>query len=196
MKYNFETSLVSERKQAENADAFYRDILKVSEIRRFNNDTPYDLEMQQQDVDVLLTLNGVSYKISEKFREKDYADLYVEVFSKYPHKHGWLHNGSPNAVMYFTPKAVYWITHKSLSDFCLKSLFPIISTGWFDELFKSDKFILSKQLLFNGKKQKIYLIKAQSDADDGCCWTTIGISAPFSFFVENGVKVLEIHQYS
>lgn len=191
MKYSFETSLINERKHAEKADAFYKNVLQISEIIRYNTDSDSDLKMQLQDVDVLLRLNNISYKVSEKFREIDYADLYIEVFSKYPQKKGWIHHGSANAVLYFTPKTVYWITFKSLSDFCLKTFFPLLPKVWFQELYKSNKTFFSKEFLFNGKIQKINLIKAQSVSSDGCFWNTIGISVPFLFLKENGVKFIE-----
>lgn len=187
MIHNFKSSLEHEREQASKADAFYRDVLKASEIVRFNSDSEADLEMQRQDVDVLLTLNDITYRISEKYRDKDYGDLYVEIFSKYPQKPGWLHTGSPNAILYFTPKTVYWITHKSLFAFCQEVLFPLISPGWYEELFQSNKSIISKPLLINRKFIKINLIQAHNH--DGADWETIGISAPFRLFEENAVKI-------
>ena len=95
--YNFKYSLQHEKDQAVKADQFYCNILKATEIQRFNVDSETDMEMQRQDVDLLLTLNGLTYRISEKFRDKDFGDLYVEVYSKYPKTPGWLHTGSPNA---------------------------------------------------------------------------------------------------
>lgn len=187
MIHNFKSSLQHERNQAAKADFFYTDVLKVSEIKRFNSDSEFDMEMQRQDVDVLLTLNGITYRVSEKFRDKDFGDLYVEVYSKYPKTPGWLHTGSPNALLYFTPESVYWITHKSLASFCFQTLFLQIPQSWYDELSFSTKVIISKQLQLNGKYFKINLIKALNK--DGSTWETIGISAPFWIFEQNGVKI-------
>ena len=185
--YNFKYSLQHEKDQAVKADQFYCNILKATEIQRFNVDSETDMEMQRQDVDLLLTLNGLTYRISEKFRDKDFGDLYVEVYSKYPKTPGWLHTGSPNAILYFTPKSIYWITHKSLSTFCLQTLFPQIPQTWYEEIFHSSKVIISKQLNINGKTFNLNLIKANNQ--DGSIWVTIGISLPFWVFEENGVKV-------
>jgi len=190
MLHNFKASLNHERELSAIADRFYRDVLKVSEIKRFNSDSEADMEMQRQDVDLLMTLNETTYRVSEKFRDKDYGDLYVEVFSKYPKTQGWLHTGSPNAILYFTPESVYWITHKSLSAFCLKILFPLIPEKWYDELFQSHKTIISKRIFLNKKLIRINMIQAHNH--DGAAWETIGISAPFSFFEENGVKIKRI----
>jgi len=187
MLHNFKSSLNHEREQAERADRFYRDVLKVTEIKRFNTDSDADMDMQHQDVDVQLTLNGLVYRVSEKFRDKDYGDLYIEVFSKYPHTPGWLHTGSPNAILYFTPQCVYWITHKSLAEFCLKTLFPQIPANWYEELYLSHQTIISKRILINKKFSAINLIQAHNK--DGKSWETIGVAATFSFFEENGVKI-------
>ncbi len=191
MIHNFDLSQQHERDQAEKADTFYRTELFATEIRRFNTDSIADMEMQRQDVDVMITLSsGLTYKISEKFRDKDYGDLYVEVFSKYPSTPGWLETGSPNAVLYFTPSSVYWITHKSLASFCLNVLFPSIPHTWYSELFESHQTITSKYIKIKGELVKINLIQAHNFLPDGTKWETIGISIPFSILQKNGVKIM------
>jgi hypothetical protein len=190
MIHNFELSLMHEREQSKVADSFYRDILKVTEIKRFSSDSETDMEMQRQDVDVLLTLNGITYRVSEKFRDKDFGDLYVEIYSKYPNTPGWLHSGTPNAILYFTPKSVYWITHKSLATFCLGALFPLIPIDYFQELIQSQYSIITKTIHVNNTPIKINLIQAHNSPTEGKKWVTIGIiSAPFKFFEVNGVKI-------
>lgn len=185
--HNFKASLQHERDQAAKADRFYLEVLKVSEIQRFNSDSDADMEMQRQDVDLILTLNNINYRVSEKFRDKDFGDLYVEVYSKYPKTFGWLHTGTPNAILYFTPEQVYWITHQSLSTFCIEILFPCISDGWFEELILSPKSIISKQLVLKNNQYKINLIQAHNH--DSADWETLGISAPFELFEDFGVKI-------
>jgi hypothetical protein len=187
MLHNFKSSLNHEREQTGKADRFYCEVLHATDIKRFNSDSEADMAMQRQDVDLLLTVNDTVFRVSEKFRDRDYGDLYVEVFSKYPHTPGWMHTGSPNAILYFTPETVYWITHKSLSAFCLDVLFPVIPEKWYEELFQSHKTIIPKQILFNKKFIRINLIQAHNK--DGASWETIGVSAPFSFFEENAVKI-------
>ena len=189
MFHNFENSLLHERQQTSMADAFYHDVMHVSELQRFNSDSDADMEMQRQDVDLLLTLNGITYRVSEKFRDKDFGDLYVEVFGKYPDTYGWILTGSPNAILYFTPKKVYWITHKSLAEFCHKTLFPLIPPSWYQQIYSSPKTIISKQLLLSHKFIKISIIKAHNHPTKGKDWDTIGISIPFSVLSVNGVKI-------
>lgn len=186
MLHNFKASLNHEREQTALADLFYRDVLKVNDIKRFNTDSEADIEMQRQDVDLLLTLNGTIYRISEKFRDKDYDDLYIEVYSKYPKTLGWLHTGSPNAILYFTPTSVYWISHKSLYAFCVETLFPLFPKTWFLQLHQSRKTIVSKRLILNDKSFTINLIQAFNQ--NGAKWETMGVSVPFDILEENGVK--------
>jgi len=187
MLHNFKNSLQHEREQTFKADQFYKEILKASEIKRFNSDTEDDMIMQRQDVDVLVTINDIIYRISEKFRDKDYGDMYIEVFSKYPNKMGWLHTGSPNAILYFTPHSVYWITHKSLKEFCFQKLFDVIPANWYHDLYQSDKTIEAKSIVLDETRIKLNLI--QSHNKDGKVWETIGISLPFDMLEKFGVKM-------
>lgn len=189
MVHNFEKSLQHEREQTQKADDFYKKVLNVSKIKRFNTDSNADMEMQRADVDLILSLNDVNYRISEKFRDIDYGDLYLEVYSKYPKTEGWMHSGSPNAILYFTPFTVYWITHKSLSEFCFRKFFPLIPTHWYHELYLSKKTIISKRIILEGESNKINLIQSHNQPTNGQNWVTIGISAPFTLFEKNGVKI-------
>jgi hypothetical protein len=192
MVYDFNESLHQEIKKAKNADIFYKNQLGASKIVRFDSGSKEDMIMQHQDIDVLLTIGELTYKVSEKFRDKDFGDLYVEVFSKYPGTNGWLQTGSPHAILYFMPKTVYWITHKTLAAFCLNELFPAIPHKWFAELYNSHRTIVSKTLIFKSLPIEINLIQAHNQLPDGIKWETIGISAPFDFFEKNGVKIRKI----
>lgn len=186
MIHNFRKSLNHEREQSDYADQFYRNVLEVSEIKRFNSDSEADMVMQKQDVDVLLTLKGTTYKVSEKFRDKDFGDLYIEVYSKYPHVEGWLHTGSPHAILYFTPNSVYWITHKSLKEFCFEKLFLQIKSDWFEEIYNSGKTIQNKKITIDEKTFRINLIQAHNK--DGKEWKTMGVSVPFEMLEKADVR--------
>lgn len=190
MIHNFNKSLKHEREQTVFADIFYREVLHVSQIVRFSSDNEDDMLMQKQDVDVLLTLNGITYRVSEKFRDKDFGDLYIEVFSKFPLVKGWMHTGSPHAILYFTPNHVYWITHKSLKEFCLNHLFQSLPTEWFDDLFKSGQTIIKKTVKINETSFNINLIQAHNH--DGKKWKTMGLSIPFEILEKFGVKFMKI----
>ena len=148
------------------------------------------MKMQRQDVDVLLTIHETTYRISEKFRDKDFGDMYIEVYSKYPESPGWLHTGTPNAILYFTPKSIYWITHKSLSAFYSDMLFPLIPDSWYWDLFQSHKSIISKRITLKNSPVIINLIQAHNAVSDGALWETIGFSIPFEILQQYGVRIM------
>jgi len=189
MVHEFEKSLHYEKSQFGRADAFYREVLLVDEIIRFATDSKEDMKMQLQDIDVELTKNNHAFYVSEKFRDKDFGDLYVEVFSKYPHTRGWLETGSADMLVYFVPEAVYCCNAQILLKFCVNKLFPEIPDEWYKEIFDSDTSIISKNLNFSGQQTIIHLIKANNQAADGTRWCTIGISVSFDFLKNNGLDI-------
>lgn len=191
MIHNFEQSLIDEKKLSTRADKFYREVLNVSDIKRFNSDSESDMEMQRQDIDLLLTLKEITYRVSEKFRDKDFGDLYIEVFSKYPQTPGWLISGTPNAILYFTPFSVYWITHLSLKNFCQKTLLPAIPENYYSKIFKSGKTIISEKIKMNDEIYDINIIQAHNHPTEGSNWETIGISIPFEVLEKFNVKLLK-----
>jgi hypothetical protein len=190
MIHQFRKSLQHERDQADKADCFYRDVLKATDIVRFNSDTDADMLMQRLDIDLLLTIRGTTFKISEKFRDKDYGDLYIEVFSKYPHTKGWMHTGKPNAIIYFTPNSTYWITHASLQDCFEKNIIPAIPDSWYEELYQSKLSKCTKKVQINGIETNIQLIQAHNF--EGKAWDTIGFSIQFDVLSKLGVKFKKI----
>lgn len=190
MIHQFKKSLQHEREQANMADKFYVEMLHATDIERFNTDSETHMEMQRQDVDLQLNIRGTNFRVSEKFRDKDFGDLYIEVFSKYPHTMGWMHTGSPDAIVYFTPQTVYWITHKSLKAICDELLFPAIPATWYEEIYKSKKTIVSKNLLLKDTNCKINLIQAHNF--DGKSWETIGVSIDFNILEHFGVKFRKV----
>lgn len=186
MIHQFKKSLQYEREQTHEADKFYIEVLHATDIVRFNSDLETHMEMQRQDVDLMLNIRGTSFRISEKFRDKDFGDLYIEVYSKYPHTLGWMHTGSPDAIVYFTPRSAYWITHKSLIDFCKNTLFPAIPVGWYSEIFESHQSIVSKKIILKDITTNIHLIQAHNF--EGKAWETIGLSIGFDVLKHFGVK--------
>lgn len=189
MIHNFRKSLLYERSQAPLADRFYREKCLAVDICRFNNDTASDMEMQYLDIDLQLKIKERTYLISEKFRDKDYGDMYLELYSKYPLVKGWMHTGRPDAIVYFTPANVYWINHNSLKRFFTEQLFPKIDEKLYSSLVDSEKNIVSYRITLNGEKEKINLIKA--DNKDGNEWTTLGISVSFDALNRHGVRFLK-----
>jgi hypothetical protein len=191
MLHNFNQSLLHEREFAKRADNFYREQMNATEILRYNSDDERDMDFQHRDIDVTLTINGKQYNVSEKFRDADFGDLYVEIYSKYPTVFGWIHTGSPDFIAYFVPKSVFLIAHKALRRFCLETLFPLVPQNLLDEIFKSGQASIIAHIILNGKSEKIRIIQAHNKTDDAS-WETIGIAAGFNLLIQNGVKIKKI----
>lgn len=189
MQHNFRKSLLHEKEQSARADAFYADILKVNEILRYNHDTPEDMVMQHADIDVSVRIGERRYNISEKFRDVDYGDFYVELYSKYPHTQGWMHTGNPDAIVYFMPTKVYWVQHSSLQRFCFDVLFPAINQDDVRSFYLSELHLKPLKIRLLHKEIKLKFIKA--DNKDGAEWTTIGVAIPFGTLKDFGVKFKE-----
>lgn len=188
MLHNFDISLLNERNQSHRADAFYSQHLKAQNIVRFDKDTSEDMHMQKRDIDVSIVIDGKTYLVSEKFRNKDFGDIYIELFSKYPHSKGWLEQNYAQALLYFTPSKVYWIGYQTLHWFAHNLLFAAINRQVIDEFAADNKLISSCSIKINGQTLAIKLIKAPN-ACDGNSWTTIGLSIEPKFLIQFGVNV-------
>lgn len=189
MIHNFEESLRRERGKSVEADIFYRDKMHVTEIIRYNSDCAKDMDFQRKDIDAALIIGNKTYYVSEKFRETNFGDFYVEIFSKYPHVQGWIYTGSPNYVAYFVPGFVYFIYHQALKSFCLEKLLPQLPEKWFRTIYQSRKTVESKKIILDRKLLKLNLIQAHNKPTTGSAWETIGVSIPFSVLEENGIKI-------
>ncbi len=185
--HNFNKSLLFERKKADFADNFYHSVLCVSEIRRFNADNEHDMHYQKQDIDVKIKLKEIIYMISEKFREKDFGDLYIEVYSMYPEVDGWMKTGNPDVIMYFTPNNACWISHRSLKYFYDNILLPHLNSEWFCEIFSSGNTIMNKQIKIENETYKISIIQAHNKKNNDE-WKTMGVGIPYSLLDKSGVK--------
>jgi hypothetical protein len=181
MVHEFEKSLVFEKSQFHELIIFIVKCYMLTKSEDFQLIQRKILRMQLQDIDVELIKNNQAFNVSEKFRDKDFGDLYLEVFSKYPHTRGWLETGSADMLVYFVPEAVYCCNAQILRKFCVNKLFPEIPDEWYKEIFCSDAAINSKNLNFFGQQTIIHLIKANNQTADGNRWCTIGISVSFDF---------------
>jgi hypothetical protein len=191
MLHNFYNSLLHERESTERADKFYKEQMNATEIVRYNANNEYDMIFQHRDIDVTLTINGKLYNVSEKFRDVDFGDLYLEIYSKYPHTLGWIHTGNPDFIAYFTPQNVFLIAHRALKEFCLETLFPLVPPALLNEIYTSGQTSIPAGITLNGKTEKIRIIQAHNRTANAS-WETIGIAVKFDLLIGNGVKIKKI----
>lgn len=177
----FRVSLQYEHKEQIRADQFYTGKMCAKNIVRYNTDSKNDIEFQKQDVDLSFELNGSRVMISEKFRSKDFGDLYLECYSKFPDTLGWMHHSNADFLACFFPERVLWINKKKLVEFFKATLWPALPLSYFEKIFGElpGKSGMQKQKIeLNSKPYEIMVVQAFNQSGKHK-WHTIGIGVPF-----------------
>lgn len=190
--HHFDKSLKKEGKSGLWADVFYkRAPFAVTKIERYNQSTKEDMILQRQDIDVSLSfVDGRTYYVSEKFREHDYNDLLLEIYSKYPNTPGWIHNSNADRMAYFFPKRMFWIDKPNLSTFCINKLFPLVENHAIEHLLSQQAHSLKVGLKVGGKTYNCILTQAFNRMGKET-WNTISISVPFSMLHDFDIRFQE-----
>ncbi len=172
------------------ADNFYRQQLGAVKTERCDYHTEKGRIFQRDDIDLWLTLGSEKISVSEKKRTRDFNDLYLEVYSKFPDTSGWTVHSKADFLAYFFPDRVFWAGFPQIVRFCRESLFPQISSHWFENL-KSNHLKKSAQkkhtIKIAGQVYDVVLIQAYNESD-GNSWYTMGISIPFDMLKDNHIK--------
>ncbi|MDR2293472.1 MAG: hypothetical protein LBE11_08385 [Prevotellaceae bacterium] len=179
--HNFSDSMQSEQKSQKRADDFYLNYLKATDIVRYNRNTKIDMKMQRSDIDVSFKRNGKVIKISEKFRAKDFNDLYIEFYSKFPDIRGWLDKSNADYITYFFPTRVFIIDEKALSEFYKNCLSNTVSDDIFKRLieqYPNDNAQKARWIKIQDHSYKIQIIQAYNKTENAS-WYTMGIAIPF-----------------
>ena len=190
--HNFDKSLRRESVVAKKADTFYeRKPFAVQAIKRYNTGSEYDMKFQRQDIDLNLSMSdGRTLTVSEKFRDNDYDDLLLEIYSKYPSTKGWMHKSEAERLAYFFPKRMFWIEKKELRRFCLNKLFPLVEQEAIQRLLSQEVNSLKVGLRINDKRYLCVLTQAANNTD-GHRWNTISISVPFEMLQDFSIRYSE-----
>ncbi len=182
--------IVSQNKQE--ADIFYTSELKASAIKRFDTNSIENMEMRNQNVDLLITLDDKTYKVAENFSKDESENLYVEIYKAYPKTMGWVYTGSPDLIFYFTPRNVYSVEYKSLSAFCINTLIPLIPKMWYRHFKNSKKSPVYKMIKCNDDTFRIKLV--QEELEKNRPILSIGIHVPIWVFKSNNLRVKNIER--
>lgn len=195
--HHFRESLTKEKQKLALADRFFLQKMGAKDIVRYNSDSEEDMMFQRQDIDLSFELNGRRLMVSEKFRDHDYGDLYLECYSKYPGTMGWMHQSKADFLACFFPERVIWLNKKKLADFFLTKLWPAMPGAWFAKINRElhGRSGQQKQKLdFLGKQRELTVIQAfnRSGKDQ---WHTIGVGVPFEMLEEFNIpgKVFMIY---
>lgn len=192
MSHHYTSSLNYERLWQPIADNFYLSKYPSSEIIRYDNDSETDLSFQRKDIDLSLKIEERMIHISEKFRKDDFGDLLIELYSKYPHKKGWMENSEADFIAYFCPKTVYFIDKKELltwfqSEMILENLENELRIFHNSNLQKSSR-IRTIMTLNNKSNINLDLIQAYNQTSDAE-WHTISIGIKWNDLKNLGLKV-------
>lgn len=158
----FDESLAHEHDCFARNDWFYRNKLNASEIERIGYITPQDKRLQQDDIDLILTIGGRKMSVSEKDREKDYDDILIEFYSMYPVAKGWMDHSQAQCLAYFFPTRVFLINKMQLVEFYKCELQKIQAEKYFDKLIKTHKDRITDKVSILGKPEKITFIAAHN----------------------------------
>ncbi len=172
------------------ADKFYRQQFGATKTARCDYRTEKGRAFQQEDIDLWLTLKNKKVSVSEKKRTRDFNDLYLEIYSKFPVTSGWALHSKADFLAYFFPKRVFWAGFPQIIRFCRESLSPQIASSWFEELKTSHlrKNMQEKHTVrIAGKPYDIFLIQAYNESN-GNSWYTMGVSIPFDMLKDNHIR--------
>jgi len=175
----------------ETADIFYRTGMHAVKIERYDYNTARGKQKQLSDIDVAVTLqDGSTITVSEKKRTRDFDDLYLEVFSKFPDVPGWTSESQAGFLAYFFPARVFWSGFPQIKRFFRESIVPQIPAAQFGELKNSHPGQNAKQdytIKIAGISYPVLLIQAYNESD-GNRWYTMGISIPFRMLKDNHIR--------
>ena len=189
MPHNFQESLAYENSKSTIADSFYFDQFHVENIIRFNSGNTSDMVFQRKDIDLQLYGWGRHTNVSEKFRDFDFDDLYLELYSMYPDTKGWMHSSEANYLAYFFPKRMLWIKEQELQIIFKNHIEPSINYIELDEWLsknrkRSGKFKTEIKVL--DKTYSALIINAFNKTINKE-WNTTGVSVSFGLLKDCGL---------
>jgi len=156
----FSDSLEYEQSKFETNNRFYTEKLEAISIERIKFEGKEGKTLQRNDIDLYVTLEGKRISVSEKDRHKNFHDVLIEFYSKYPAVRGWMDHSKADILAYFVPGSVFWINKVQLVWFYENLLKSVVADTFFDELIRSRKTIGTKEIILLGKKETITLVAA------------------------------------
>lgn len=191
--HNFWKSLAIENDKSWLADAFYFNVFGVENIIRFNTGSKRDMEFQRADIDVQLQAWNRHANVSEKFRDVDYNDLYIELFSMFPNVKGWMSSSKATHLAYFFPNRMIWLDKTQLINAFEHFISPGISKQEINQLvenYPQKNASVRSTLILKEHAYSVRYIKAYNKTKTKS-WDTIGVSIPFNAIENLGVKLQE-----
>jgi len=179
-----------EKENFDTADKFYRKNLGVLKIDRCDFHTETGKHFQQNDIDLWLTLPGRRISVSEKKRNHDFNDLYLETYSKFPDIPGWVVHSKADFLAYFFPERIFWAGFPQIMRFYREGILPQIPLEWFEILRENQPQKSGREkhsIKIAGRTYDISVIQAYNESD-GNSWYTMGVSIPFGMLKDNHIR--------
>ena len=193
--HDFSESLSYEQSNFPVQDQFYTEQLGATVITRADFDDEEGRVLQRMDVDVQFMYNGNLINVSEKNRTRDYGDLLLEFYSKFPDTPGWMNNSNADYLAYFVPGKVYWINKRDLEVFYHNVLEPVIPDDYFAQLVhdnpkKSTR--VARTININGMRETVTVVQAYNHPwGTSQEWYTENICVSFDCLARAGVHIQE-----
>ena len=148
--------------------------------------------LQRVDVDVLISKEGSPcwYYISEKDRNADYGDMYIETWSNYDKRilGSYIKENKSNYILYQTPKGIYWVKHDSNFINVVHNLHNEVPRSVYDKLV-GDNYKYPVKYHIDKYNLDVKLAKSESYRN-GEIWHSTGIIVTWKDLVYKfGVRV-------
>ena len=168
------------------ADMFYKNVLKAEILNRYSALKDENKDHISKDKNLTIKLNDIDVSISEKSRDQDWNDIFVEVFKKYPNEMGWIKYTEADYLAYFFPGRVFWAKMEPIKNLCEDILSKAIDSGIYKELYymyTKNSGRLSKTFKINTKTYSFNFIQTYIENGDNSYYS-IGISLPFVLLMD------------
>lgn len=168
------------------ADMFYKNVLKAEIVKRYSPTKDEYADFIAKDQNLTIKIADKESTISEKARDQDWNDIYVEIFRKYPDEDGWIRYTEAEYIAYFFPGRVFWARMEPIRQLCFDILTKAIDSGIYKELsymYPKNSGRLSKTFKINQKTYSFNFIQTYHEEGENS-YCSIGISLPFVLLMD------------
>lgn len=168
------------------ADMFYKNVLKAEIIKRYSLKKDEDKDILSKDINLHVKMNEKETTISEKTRDQDWNDIYVEIYRKYPDEAGWIKFTEAEYLAYFFPGRVFFSKMEPIRNLCQDILCRAVNTGIFKDMyymFFRSSGRHSQSIKINNKTYNFTFHQTYHDEGENSFYS-IGIILPFVMLMD------------
>lgn len=168
------------------ADMFYKNVLKAEIIKRYSLKKDEDKDILGKDIYLHVKMNEKETTISEKIRDQDWNDIYVEIYRKYPDEAGWIKFTEAEYLAYFFPSRVFFSKMEPIRNLCQDILCRAVNTGIFKDMyymFFRSSGRHSQSIKINNKTYNFTFHQTYHDGGENSFYS-IGIILPFVMLMD------------